>query len=345
MDRRDRLALVGAAVELGHAHAAEPDRGGLGGAEGPGGRRLLPCLARSSGDTWLTLRDDRGYELAPQAPRRGGPPAIHEGDGARAGAWGPPRARKGARKGWGRAGCRAGARATARASPRRAGGAGGVAGPPRRPAGDGYSTFAPLEAGGREGGGSHPRLAQDEQGEPYLDLTAERDFSENDDPPTLAEHELEHALTREEEREAAAASLARAEEAGQFVELVALEPGEAPDWAEAERYIDALVLDEIEDDLLELCGVDPDRDPRETWLDKVKERLRSDLERFRADVEGDHDEIEEWDFRDGRIFAAVGSFEDEADPDSGHGWMSRLLDVSALTAAGFTRVRKAQLQV
>jgi hypothetical protein len=189
------------------------------------------------------------------------------------------------------------------------------------------------------------RLAQDGQGEPYLDLTAERDFSENEDPPTLAEHELEHALTREEEREAAAASLARAEEAGQFVELVALEPGEAPDWAEAERYIDALVLDEIEDDLLELCGVDPDRDPRETWLDKVKERLRSDLERFRADVEGDHDEIEEWDFRDGRVFAAVGSFEDEADPDSGHGWMSRLVDVSALTAAGFTRVRKAQLQV
>jgi hypothetical protein len=207
-------------------------------------------------------------------------------------------------------------------------------------------TFSTLEAGVPVSWQvTDSRLAQDEQGEPYLDLTAERDFSENEDPPTLAEHELEHALTREEEREAAAASLARAEEAGQFVELVALEPGEAPDWAEAERYIDALVLDEIEDDLLELCGVDPDRDPRETWLDKVKERLRSDLERFRADVEGDHDEIEEWDFRDGRIFAAVGSFEDEADPDSGHGWMSRLLDVSALRTAGFTRVRKAQLQV
>jgi len=189
------------------------------------------------------------------------------------------------------------------------------------------------------------RLAQDEQGEPYLDLTAGRDFSENDDPPTLPEHELEHALAREDGRETAAAMVARAEEAGQVVEVVAVEPGEAPDWAEAERYIDALVLDEIEDDLLELCGVDPDRDPRETWLDKVKGRLRSDLERFRADVEGDHDEIEEWDFRDGRVFAAVGSFEDEADPDRGHGWMSRLVDVSALTTAGFTRVRKAQLQV
>jgi hypothetical protein len=189
------------------------------------------------------------------------------------------------------------------------------------------------------------RLAHDEQGEPYLDLTAERDFSEREEPPTMPEHELEHALDRDQDREAAAASLARAEEAGLFVELVALEPGEAPDWAEAERYIDALTLDEIEDDLLELCGVDPGRDRRETWLDTVKERLRSDLVSFRADVEGGHDEIEEWDFRDGRVFAAVGRFEDEADPNSGHGWMARLVDVGALAAAGFARVRKAQLEV
>jgi len=189
------------------------------------------------------------------------------------------------------------------------------------------------------------RLAHDEHGEPYLDLTAERDFSEREDPPTMPEHELEHALERDENREAAAASLARAEEAGLFVELVALEPGEAPDWAEAERYVDALILDEIEDDLLELCGVDPNRDRRETWLDTVKERLRSDLASFQADIEGGHDEIEEWDFRDGRVFAAVGRFEDEADPNSGHGWMARLVDVGALAAAGFARVRKAQLEV
>jgi hypothetical protein len=189
------------------------------------------------------------------------------------------------------------------------------------------------------------RLARDERGEPFLDLTAERDYSEAEEPPTLPEHELEHALAREEDRDAATATLARAEEAGLFVELVALEPGEAPDWAEAERYLDALELEEIEDDLLELCGVDPTRDPRETWLETVKERLRADLERFRADVEGDHDEIEEWDFRDGRVLAAVGSFEDEANAASGHGWMIRLLDVSALRAAGFARVRKAELQV
>ena len=107
--------------------------------------------------------------------------------------------------------------------------------------------------------------------------------------------------------------------------------------------MDALVLEEIEDDLLVLAGVNPDRDPRDTWLDTVKERLRADLERFREDIEGDHDQIEEWDFRGGRIFASVGSFNDEADPDRGHGWMIRLLDGGVLAAAGFARIRKAQL--
>ena len=139
--------------------------------------------------------------------------------------------------------------------------------------------------------------------------------------------------------------LARAEEAGQLVELVALEPGEAPDWDEAERYVDALILEEIEDDLFALCGVDTGRDPQDTWLETVKARLRQDLRSFRTDIESDHDQIEEWDFRDGRIFASIGSFDDQASPDSGHGWLSRLVDSSASAAAGFTRVRKAQLLV
>lgn len=188
------------------------------------------------------------------------------------------------------------------------------------------------------------RLDHDEQGEPYLALLAERDYAEVEELP---DHELEHALAARESElpDAASALFARAEQAGQSIELVALEPGEAPDWEEGERYIDALILEMIEDDLLEQCGVDPDRDRRETWLDKVKERLRSDLRLFRADVEGDHDEIEEWDFRDGRIFAAVGSPEDEADPDSGYGWLCRLVDSGALAAAGFSRVRKAELLV
>jgi hypothetical protein len=186
------------------------------------------------------------------------------------------------------------------------------------------------------------RLDRDEQDEPYLDVVAERDFGELEGLPN---HELEHALANRDADvpEAAQATLARAEEAGLAVELVALEVGEEPDWAEAERYIDALGLEEIEDDLLELCGVRPDTDPRETWLGIVKDRLRSDLDRFRADIEGDHDEIEEWDFRDGRIFASVGSVDDEANPDTGHGWVCRLVDSGVLTAAGFRRVRKIEI--
>ncbi|TML31649.1 MAG: hypothetical protein E6G24_11640 [Actinobacteria bacterium] len=189
------------------------------------------------------------------------------------------------------------------------------------------------------------RLAQDDQGEPYLELTAERDYSEQEESPTLPEHELEHAFARGDDASAAAATLARADEEGLYVELVALEPGEAPDWAEAEAYIDALELEEIDDDLLQRCGVDPNRDPRESWLGTVKERLGSDLVQFRADLEGDRDEIEEWEFQDGRVFAALGRYADEANPESGHGWMTRLYDASALGAAGFSRVRKAELQV
>jgi hypothetical protein len=187
------------------------------------------------------------------------------------------------------------------------------------------------------------QLARDEDGELFLDLVAERDFGELEQLP---DHELEHALAARDDEtlpEAATAALARAEQAGLAVELVALEAGEAPDWEAAESYVDALILEEIEDDLLELCGVNPDHDPRETWLATVKERLREDLRRFRDDVEGDHDEIEEWDFRGGRVFASVGSLDDEADPERGHGWLCRLIDVSALGAAGFERVRKARL--
>jgi hypothetical protein len=186
------------------------------------------------------------------------------------------------------------------------------------------------------------RLAHDEKGEPYLELLAERTFEEFEQLP---DHELEHALAAREQLLPAGATavFARAETGGLSIELVALEPGELPDWSAAESYIDSLVLEEIEDDLFEPCGVDTARDPRESWLPKVKERLRSDLERFRADIEGDHDEIEEWDFRDGRIYASVGHADDEADPDSGHGWMCQLVDAGALAAAGFERVRKAEL--
>ncbi len=188
------------------------------------------------------------------------------------------------------------------------------------------------------------QLAFDADGEPYLDLVAERDFEEADGG--LPDHELEHTLAQrsdDELPEAAAATLTRAAAEGLSVELVALEPGEEPDWQAAERFIDALALVEIDDDLITQCGVDTDRDPPDTWLETVKERLRSDLASFRADVEGDHDQIEEWNFRDGRIFASVGSMDDESDPNKGHGWMCRLVDSEALGTAGFERVRKAEL--
>jgi hypothetical protein len=187
-------------------------------------------------------------------------------------------------------------------------------------------------------------LARDEQGEPYIDLLAERDYAELEQLP---DHELEHALASRAQRLPTEATelLARAGSAELSVELVALEPGELPDWDAAREYVDALTLVEIEDDLLELCGVDPGRDPRETWLDTVRDRLFADLESFRADIEGDHDEIEVWEFVDGRVFAAVGDFDGEAEPDSGYGWLSRLVDAGALAAAGFRRVRKPELQL
>jgi hypothetical protein len=184
------------------------------------------------------------------------------------------------------------------------------------------------------------RLEYDDDGEPCLALVAERDFTEIEDVP---DHELEHALGRVELPAGATALLARAAQPGYASELVALEAGRLPDWEEARRYIDALTIEEIEDDLLEQCGVDPDTDPRERWLELVKERLRSDLELFRADVEGDHDEIQEWDAGTARVFASVGTWQDEADPDAGHGWLVRLVDASALGAAGFRRVRKVEL--
>jgi hypothetical protein len=184
------------------------------------------------------------------------------------------------------------------------------------------------------------QLAHDDNGQPYLELIAERDYGEVEQPP---DHELEHVLAAEDWNlaDAAAAAMARAADAGLSVELVALEPGEVPDWDEAQRYIDVLIFEEISDYLLQLCGADDE--PREQALATVKERLREDLEQFRADIEGDHDEIEEWDFRGGRIFASVGNVDDEFDPDKGHGWMCRLVDSGAHTAARFNRVRKTEL--
>jgi hypothetical protein len=188
-------------------------------------------------------------------------------------------------------------------------------------------------------------FAHDEQDEPFLDLVAERDYGEAEGD--LPDHELEHALAArsDEVPDAARERIDEATRSGLSIEPVALEPEESPDWEEARRYIEALSLDTIEDDLLEMCGVDTRRDSEATWLETVKSRLRDDLDRFSADVEGDHDEIEEWDFHRGRVFAAVGAPDDEADPDSAYGWMCRLIDAGALGAAGFSRVRQPEVEV
>jgi hypothetical protein len=188
------------------------------------------------------------------------------------------------------------------------------------------------------------KLENDGEGEPYLGFAAERDYAEVE---ALPDHELEHTLARDREEElpqSAHAAFDRAEQMGLSIELEALEPGEEPDWEEAERFIEALGIEEVNDDLLELCGVDPGHDPKDTWLETVKRRLRSDLAQFRADIEGEEEQIEQWSFRDGRIFASIGTLEDEADPLSGHGWMCRLQDAEVLGAAGFVRVRKAELE-
>ncbi len=186
-------------------------------------------------------------------------------------------------------------------------------------------------------------FAHDEQDEPFLDLVAERDYGEADGD--LPDHELEHALVRSADAPDSARDwIAEATRSGLSIELAALEPDEAPDWEEARRYIEALSLDAVADDLLELCGVDTRADREGTWLETVQVRLREDLDNFSADVEGNHDEIEEWDFHYGRVFASVGSVADESDPFRGHGWMCRLLDAGALGAAGFSRVRKPELE-
>lgn len=185
------------------------------------------------------------------------------------------------------------------------------------------------------------RLARDDAGEPFLESIAERDYGEAE---SLPDHQLEHALQQERDDVAAASTaLARASAQGAAIELVGVERGQAPNWHDATQYLNSLILEELEDDLLEQCGVDTGRDPQHSWLDKAKRRLRDDLDSFRADIGHDHDRIEEWDFHGGTIFAALGRFDDDANPDSGYGWICRLVDAGVLQAAGFYRVRKPLL--
>jgi hypothetical protein len=95
------------------------------------------------------------------------------------------------------------------------------------------------------------QLDRDDEG-PFLSLTAERDFAEVEDIP---DHDLEHELAEHADDslpEEAEALIARA--ARESLELVVLDPGEEPSWDDAARFLEALILDEVEDDLLESSG-------------------------------------------------------------------------------------------
>jgi hypothetical protein len=187
------------------------------------------------------------------------------------------------------------------------------------------------------------RLARDDAGVSFLELIADRDHAESE---SLPDHQLEHTLDQErDDADAAAAVLARATDAGLAIELVGLDAGEAPDWEAASSYLESLILEELEDDLVEQCGVDTRRVPQGDWLGRVKQRLREDLDALRTDIEGPRDQVEEWDFHGSRIFAALGAFDDDSNPLSGYGWLCRLVDASVLQAGGFYRVRKPLLSL
>lgn len=184
------------------------------------------------------------------------------------------------------------------------------------------------------------RLVPVEDGTAYLELVAERDYAEAEAPPEL---EGARPLGLEDVPAPPVRLRRAASSAGPMSEIVALDAGEEPDWVGAESFVDALVIEEVSDELLENCGVDPARAPRERWLDTVKHRLGEDLARFRRDVELDHDQIEIWETGTRTFFASTGAWGDEADPDKGHGWLSRLVDSGALAGGGFERVREADL--
>jgi hypothetical protein len=185
------------------------------------------------------------------------------------------------------------------------------------------------------------RLVHDPDGLPLLELVAERDFSEVEGLP---DHDLEHRRSRSEELSAAAeTTLDRAANQGLLLELVGLDPGRVPDWEAAAHFIDSLIFEEVAEGLLELAGIQAGDLPHDRELELLKQRLHEDLDRFRADVESDRDQIEEWDLHGLRVFASTGTWADQFDPDHGHGWMVRLVDSGALGAAGFQRIRKTEL--
>ena len=184
------------------------------------------------------------------------------------------------------------------------------------------------------------RFVRDEGGRPLIEFVAEHGLHAHEQVP---DHELEHRNAQYGDLAEARAALEFATAAGLAVELVELEPDRDPDWDEARAFLEGLVIEEIGEDLLERCGVKPEHDPPEAWIEEVRLRLRADLASFRGDVEGPHRQIQEWQIGPRRVFASSGTWESEADPDSGHGWPCRLVDSDVLGAAGFVRLREIEL--
>jgi len=84
--------------------------------------------------------------------------------------------------------------------------------------------------------------------------------------------------------------------------LVALDPGEEPDWPASKSlalHSTHSSFEEIEDDLFVAVRRRRRHDGgRRRWLgNREGAPAVADLEAFATDVEGDHDEIEEWEFR------------------------------------------------
>ena len=194
------------------------------------------------------------------------------------------------------------------------------------------------------GRSSIKQLEQDEQGEPYLGFIAERDFAEVEALPSHSARA--HARPQPGGTSfppSAQAAFERAEQTGLSIKSSHSSPARSLIGRQPSASSRCSCSRRSRTTCSSFAGSTRTRIPRGTWLETVKSRLRSDLAQFRADVERDEDQIEQWSFRDGRMFASIGSPDDEADPLSGHGWMCRLVDAGVLTAAGFERVRKSEL--
>ena len=125
----------------------------------------------------------------------------------------------------------------------------------------------------------------------------------------------------------------RAEQTGLAIELVALDARRVAGRDEAVRYIEALGSRRSRTTCSSFAGCVPARtqrhlarhrqDPAVARISRSSASRRQARRTIRS---------RSGSFRDGRIFASIGSQDDESAPDRGHGWMCRLVDAGVLTA-------------